>query len=346
MKCDIEIVMAASMSGKYGRRIKDFKKFGLQEIGNHSVKLSILVGTEEMTDLDKGWPDGIEINIVTDELDHSAAKMNSFYANYSLEDLEQTKWLMRVDDDSVSKIGPLLDLLENLDYLNDPIYLTTQPVEGDTSVEKKLLSESESKYKGHIIWHEVECCILSQACFKRILKNDFCVDLLKKRALIESGYTDICLAACARECGIFPSWFGYINHYSNLREFLLSNVYHIHFVANDVNKQQFEIICNDRSECKIKDRHLMFCEKNKENKLLKKNLVMLKQNGIAETNLGNITYWTFNKENLEISIYNSEPEVEFVFELKTEEHQPHTLAKFSKKTENKFYLENGSSFFI
>ena len=303
MKCDIEIVMAASMSGKYGRRIKDFKKFGLQEIGNHSVKLSILVGTEEMTDLDKGWPDGIEINIVTDELDHAAAKMNSFYANYSLEDLEQTKWLMRVDDDSV-------------------------------------------KYKGHIIWHEVECCILSQACFKRILKNDFCVDLLKKRSLIESGYTDICLAACARECGIFPSWFGYINHYSNLREFLLSNVYHIHFVANDVNKQQFEIICNDRSECKIKDRHLMFCEKNKENKLLKKNLVMLKQNGIAETNLGNITYWTFNKENLEISIYNSEPEVEFVFELKTEEHQPHTLAKFSKKTENKFYLENGSSFFI
>ena len=73
---------------------------------------------------------------------------------------------------------------------------------------------------------------------------------------------------------------------------------------------------------------------------------MLKQNVIAETNLGNITYWTFNKETLEISIYNSELEVEFVFELKTEEPQPHTLAKFSKKTENKFYLENGSSFFI
>ena len=346
MKYDIEIVLAVSMSGKYGKRLKDFKQFGLQEIGNHSVKLSILVGTEEIPDLDKGWPDGIEVNIVTDPLDHAAAKMNSFYANYSLENIEQTKWIMRVDDDSVSKVGPLVDLLENLDYVNDPIYLSTQLVEGDTSVEKKLLWEFDSRYKNHGLWHEVECCILSQACFKRIIKDEFSIKMFKKRSLIECGYTDICLAACARECGIFPSWFYHINHYSNLKEFLLNNVYHIHFVANDVNKNQFDIICNDRSNCKVKDRHLMFCEKNNNNKLLKKNLIMLRQNGVIETNLQNMTYWTFEKETLEISIYNSEIELQFVFQLKEEEDNPHTLAKFSIKNETNFYLENASSFFM
>lgn len=345
MKYNLEIVLAVSMSGKYGRRLKDFKQFGLQQIGNNSVRLSILVGTEEIPEIDQGWPDGIETRIITCELDHCAAKMNDFYANYLIEDIDQTKWIMRVDDDSISKIDSLIKILNQLDH-NDPIYLSTNPVEGETKIEKQLLKELDSRYKNDALWHEIECSILSHTCFKRILTSEFCRNLLSKRALIEEGFTDICLAACARECGIFPSWFCYINHYINIKQFLLGNVCHIHFVAHDVNKEAFDIINNDRSNCLLKDNNLIFCEKTAKNQLVKKNLILLKSNGVIETNLEKIAYWTFDNEGSEINIYNHECKVEFTFEFNSTPETEYFVAKFKKDRDNNFFIENKSSFFM
>jgi len=345
MKYDLEIVLAVSAQGKYAKRLQNFKKYGLQNIGDHTVRLSLLVGTEEIKDVSSGWNEKLDVRIITCNLDHAAAKMHDFYANYSLEDIQQTKWIMRVDDDSISILNPLINLLNYLDY-NDPIYFVTHLMQGEINVEKQILQNVNSRYKDETLWHEVECCIVSNCCFKRILQNEFTLNILKLRAVIEKGYTDICLTACARECGVYPSPFYYISHYENIYHFLSGNVFHIHYVSEDVNSNAFKIAVNDRSKCHLINNSCVFCEKDLNNKLQKKNLLFLRSNGIIDVNLPNLNFWTFDDHSSELNLYNSHYELEFTFELKDKLNY-YTMTKFKKEgLENNFFIENKSSFFM
>lgn len=283
---DLEIVLAACNRGKYARRIEEFKRHGLLCIEDKKVMLSILTGTEDIPNITDGWPSKIDVRSIASSVDQCAAKMNNFYANHSLSD---AKWIMRVDDDSITKISPLINILDSFNY-NDPIYLSSDLVQGDTSVELSLLDEFDSKFKKDPLWHEVECCILSKSCFERILNNKYALSILKKRATIEEGYTDICLSACARECGILPSPFYYITYHPEIKKFINNEVLHIHFVAPDMNYQQMLIVINDRNECPLKNKKILIS-----NNGIKKGFAFLNENGLIESNINNFDFWTYEE---------------------------------------------------
>jgi len=283
---DLEIVLAVCNRGKYAKRLEEFKKHGLLCTGNKKVMLSILTGTEDIPNVTTGWPPDIDVRSIASSVDHCAAKMNSFYASRSLSD---AKWVIRVDDDSITKIDPLLNVLDGFDY-KDPIYFSTQLVQGDISVELGLLDDFNSKYKNDPLWHEVECCILSKTCFERILNNEYTLSILKKRATIECGYTDICLAACARECGILPSQFYYITDQPELRRFINNEVFHIHFLAPDINYQQVLIAVNDRSQCPIINKKIVISELG-----AIKGFAFLNDDGTVKSNIKKFDFWTYKR---------------------------------------------------
>ena len=110
---DLEIILAVCGKGKYATRLKEFKKNGFMCIENKKILLSLLVGTEDIKDVDHEWPEGIDVRIIKSSVNQCAAKMNYFYANY---DCNDSKWIMRVDDDSVTNVSPLLQELEKFDY--------------------------------------------------------------------------------------------------------------------------------------------------------------------------------------------------------------------------------------
>jgi len=315
---DLEIVMAVSQNGKYARRLREFKEHGLTEIGNRKVKLSLLVGTEKINKIESHWPTELDIKIIKSNFNHAAAKINEFYATYPLANVKDFKWMMRVDDDSITKISPLLDILDRLDP-SDPLYLANDMCEGDNSIELSLLEELDSNYKYDPLRHEVECCILSQACFRRLLENPFTRSILQKRAAIRGGYTDICLAACARECGIFPAHFCYINGLTDLKSFLNKTSFHIHYVAHDIHPQVLEIIKNDRSVCKFCDTMFYVLEKDEDRKIVSRSRIFLNANGtIASDPPSNIAmYWLFREQNNEILIYGGDYKLGFIFEIDT-----------------------------
>ena len=108
MHYDLEIVLAVTNKGKYGKRLEHFKKHGIKNIQNRNVLLSILAGNEQIDQIDQGWPSKLDIRVVTCNVNHAAAKTNHFYATYKTDDLMATKWLMRVDDDSMTNVDELL----------------------------------------------------------------------------------------------------------------------------------------------------------------------------------------------------------------------------------------------
>lgn len=343
---DLEIVMAVSSFGKYSIRLKDFKKHGFIEIsGKNRIRLYLLVGTENITNICNGWPQGIDVIEVKSQSDQCAAKMNGFYAKHKMDD---AKWMMRVDDDSITKIDPLINILKQLDY-NETIYLTTQLTIGDTSVEMKLLKEINSTYKNDPLWHEIECCIISKRCFNKILNNKKTSDLLLERSKIQSGYTDICLAACARECGIFPSPFYYITHEPEIKGFLENRLVHIHYVSNDVNSCEFAIAINDRSNCLLCRTKLILYEINSSNVSTKNYSVFLNSNGIIESTEEVFSFWTLENESSIVKFYNKSKwseqshttcELQFVFNSKTLE------TMFVKKENTSIIVKTNMSYFI
>lgn len=339
---DLEIVMAVCIKEKYLTRLKEFKKNGLMHIDNKKILLSLLVGTDEIPDIDCGWPEGIQTRIIKSSVNQCAAKMNYFYANYNC---NNSKWIMRVDDDSITNISCLVQELEKFDYKQE-FYFTTQLIECDVSVEKSLLHAFDSKHKKNTLFHEIECCILSNECFKKIKQNKFCLKILKTRAEIEFGYTDICLAACARECEIKLTQFNKITHEANVRRFLENDVFHIHFVAPDVNNEQLKIIINNRENLEFINEKLFVCNKNK-NRI---GYFILRKNGIIESDIMNFNFWTTEGSN--VNFYSEEKWIEKngkyikdrICELQISFCKNTLDINFSKNKEQKFVLKKENLF--
>ena len=237
---DIEIVMPICPTGKYARRLQDFKLRGLQNIGEFKVKLKLLVGTFCCDTT--GWPAGIDVEVVSCRLDHPAAKVNDYYSK-AVEQTDTAKWFMRVDDDSITDISRLMTELSALDF-TDVHYLTTEMVEGDVSVERTLLKELGHNYLAdRELPHETECSILSQVCFKRILSCSDSVTLLERRAKIAAGFTDICLCQAARLAKILPTTVPFLSKNCDVVGLIQGKRSHIHWLAHDVNSHMYEILC-------------------------------------------------------------------------------------------------------
>ena len=341
---DLEIVLAVCGKEKYATRLKEFKKNGIVSIEDKKVLLSLLVGAEEIKDADCGWPESLDVRIIKSSVNQCAAKMNYFYANYNC---DNSKWIMRVDDDSVTNISHLMQELEKFDY-RQPFYFTTQLIEGDVSVEKSLLHAFDSKHKKKTLFHEIECCVVSNECYKKIRQNEFCLKILKIRAEIEFGFTDICLAACARECEINLTELHKITHEADVRKFLENNVFHVHYLAPDVNNQQLKIITNKREDLKYINEKLFVCN-HKQNQI---GYFILRKNGIVDSNISNLNFWTIEESN--IGFYNEEKWIE-----KNGKYAKHSICElqmsvckktlnitFSKNDEHKCISNKENLFFI
>lgn len=238
---DIEFVMPVSGNDKYLERLEDFKKTGLQCVGNYKVLLTLLVGTEKIPNILEGWADELEIRVISSGLDHCASKVYNYYSNY----LEQynnsikSNWHMRIDDDSMTNVNILMSNIEDLDYENKEYYLVAELHTGDSTVECGLIE----KYKIEIkkpIFHEVECCLASYKCLQTALNTPLIKNLFADRAQIEQGYTDICFTVALRTIGLFPMKVGFLCSTYDTYAFIVEQVAHIHYVEHDVNSSQYK----------------------------------------------------------------------------------------------------------
>ena len=203
---DLEIIVP--VCGTYLSRIEDFKKYGLVNVGARRILLNLIVsGGEVIQDLEKGWPEGVDINEVVNKDPDFVKNTYSFFSSMQPDKIK-SRWIMKMDDDSCTDIN---GLLENIDEFYDwemPFYLAADLQRVRGGKEDEIFHQYAPWLQKHqkIAWelmHEIECSVISNFAMKKILSGDS-GNLMKKRCEFEGGATDCALAFAAAMAKIYP----------------------------------------------------------------------------------------------------------------------------------------------
>jgi hypothetical protein len=239
---DIEICVPLCGKSQYSKRINNFKKYGIQNIKNNKVLLSLLVGNEQIENIDKNWP--CDIKILTSNTDKAAEKIYSYYLNLNKEECSKVKWFMRVDDDSMTDID---GILKNLDYEFDykkEYHLMADPCYDINPKYKEIAqnlgyeywsNKKVSSHRKHTFTHEWEASVSSQKAILNIIQNDNCKQLFTKAIESNGGQGDHCLALAARMCKIHPVDCIFMTKDPALEDFSIfeGRFNHIHFIKEE-----------------------------------------------------------------------------------------------------------------
>lgn len=330
MKYDIEMVIPVCTRGHYGRRINDFKKYGLLNVRDKKVLVTLLVGLDNPGDLKNGWAENVDVNIVRYNLNHEACKVYNYFANYPL--TNEARWIAKIDDDSINDVDVLVDQLDRYFDHNKDYYVVTILQDDLNEVEEGLLHSmgfghwfAYSDREPYII-HEVEGSVVSVTGMKSILSTPSALELMQKRSVIQDGYTDVCLAAAARMAKIYPSHARFMSHEPFLGDFTLfgGNMSHVHFISHDRNTNLFDALVkkieNNRSPAEqelraklIDKKYLLTCEN--ENSIAV--LVFQENNHIwtqSASDYYNWKIWEISRDRLVISANDGEACIEFAME--------------------------------
>jgi hypothetical protein len=241
-KYDLEILTPVSLKGVYSKRLHYFLKNGLRNFRDHKVLINLLIGTESFPELEYKFPANVEVRKVKSEVCHHAAKVYDFYSNYNF---DQSKWIMRIDDDSITDIDRIVGFLSDLDcekcyYFVGHLY-NNHMSNGDIELTLGLLEKygKLEKLKEEYS-HEVEVAIYSNGTFKKVLEENR--KEILGRSKIEVGYTDQFFCFLSKICGIFPSPVSFLSSEPDIQRFIEGSLAHIHKIAPDRNQELLLIL--------------------------------------------------------------------------------------------------------
>lgn len=207
---DMAVIMTCHLRGKYLDRLRDFKKYGLINVGSSKIKVFFLCGSDEVPEdlKEHAWP--YEVNFVHSERFFDGPKLYEFVANMDVSLACGHRWWMKVDDDSVTDItNQLLKLDEEFDwtraeYIFGDYGPGTERVFEDAIRKTKYASRFfEPNVLDKQIWHhEFESCVMSSPCLKMMLEDEESVSFFKTLSSPNSDmrtcWHDQGLAAAAR----------------------------------------------------------------------------------------------------------------------------------------------------
>jgi hypothetical protein len=319
-KYDLEFMIPVSMKGIFANRLRYFVQKGLKNFENYKILINFLVGreiTEESTS--KAWQDfdqwknnyteNVEVRKISAEVDQCAAKVYDFYNNYC--DFGQSKWIVRIDDDSLTNVSLLMSFLNDYDP-EEYQYFTAQTGDGDLALTLNLLKKYNKykRLKGEVD-HEVEIAVISNAAFEKIIKEN--KGEIAERSTIQAGYTDQLFCYLAKISGIFPNTLRLLAADPRIIHFIDGHCAHIHHMSYDKNPGLMEIY--DRS---LENENVEFCDRSfaylfKENPESTFNnedmkVIFLQKGGTLNSKQRlelSEEFWTYNKEKKRLSIYDN-----------------------------------------
>jgi hypothetical protein len=242
---DLEIVLPVCNKDKYRQRLIDFKRLGLLNINDKKVLISLLIGPENIPDINENWPKNLAIRTIPSNSTQVAAKTYNFFGNYPGE--IQARWTAKFDDDTINDVSKLIDLLDlEYDYERE-YYVVTENRQEQHKYEDEILMEMGFQRwfnPKNIIWHELEGCVVSHATLSRIFNFPKAIEFMRKRSSIPQGYNDYALACAARMCKIYPTDAYFMSRWPAVGDLAIfgGHLAHIHAIAHDVNEHAFGLL--------------------------------------------------------------------------------------------------------
>jgi hypothetical protein len=249
MEYDLEIIVSTCL--KYQSRFRDFKKYGLLNIKDKKIKVNVILSNlEAIWDIENDWPVGVDVKIITESNYCYIQNLYNFFLKFDLEKLN-SRWIMKVDDDSVTDVSGLINNLDQFYDHNESYYLAANCSKfenvGGYGPEYWCLPEYVDcleKYKQFVflLQHETECCVISKKGFQKILKNKEALNLLSCRSKAFGGCTDCTLAFASSIAKVYPIDCPFLTHLPELQKFsLLPGGFknHIHLISREVEGENF-----------------------------------------------------------------------------------------------------------
>ena len=222
---------------KIKTRISDFKKYGLQNIKDHKIKLYLLASKDnEKGDLCEGWPDGVEPIFIRTPYHHVAQRV--FYYYSSIIEPDRADWYIRIDEDSMTDIDGLSKILESrYDHLRD-YHLAGHVAYDPSDLDKNLLSLlgfSDWYRHGDNPGHEIEVSVTSNAAIQKFASNSLCKRYLEMRQEFAEGYGDQGFCHALRMCKIYSLHTKFLTHDPDIYNFSIfgGSLNHIHHISRD-----------------------------------------------------------------------------------------------------------------
>lgn len=247
---DIEFTLAICLKGKYKRRLEEFKKYGILNIKDRKVLVTLLSETDSV-EAKEGWPEGIDVNLIHCPSTHEASKIYHYFSKHAENRLDKVRWFAKVDDDSSTDVDTLLTELDEMGDHKKEFYFVASRLDNIEPEEYNLVKEFgyghwfEKQSPHHqFVSHEVEGSFLSQAAMRTILTNPTAKRFLDERATISAGYTDIALACAARICKIYITETPFLTCDPLVGNYSIfgGDLCHIHYIGPDVNHQAWEYL--------------------------------------------------------------------------------------------------------
>jgi len=244
---DLELILPVSNRDKYAQRLFDFKKCGLLNIKDKKVRVDLLVGPEVHKNPKEGWPNTVDVNIITDRNIQETSKIYNYLSSFKPEDSIRSRWFAKFDDDSVNDVSHLVNMLD-LEYDHKrEYYVVTEFRQEQHRYEDDLLRKMGFERwfrQKNTLWHELEGSIVSQAAMKRIVENKTAMNFMKERSKILEGYSDYCLACASRICKIYPSDAYFLDKNPQIGNFSMfgGHLAHIHTISHDKTPHAFDLL--------------------------------------------------------------------------------------------------------
>jgi hypothetical protein len=161
------------------------------------------LGDGPIKEIASGWPSGVDVTVLEMSSNHPIPKINGAYL-WLKDQKISARWLLRVDDDSVTDVKALLERQETR-FGNAAVHLMSTP---DAVPQTDLLTGQIMEYltsKGMAVAsceNEYEASLTSEKALAQIFSSEQSLQFFRDIAKNHSGPGDKCLAFAAGIAGV------------------------------------------------------------------------------------------------------------------------------------------------
>jgi len=237
---DAKIVVLSTEKNK--KKYLNFLQYCLVN-KNKDVDCEILLGPKNSNSfaeelLESNPIPNIKTKITRFDTDEPAVKRNSNYHALDENTSKQYKWLITIDDDSVTDVDSLVDNLED-EFGQDHCAFVTGEIQNSWQVEEQSIIEAFGKskwYRASPPNHEWEIACINQKTMNVLLQSDIAKKIFDLRSKMYSGWGDHCLGIALRFCKIHPISSNFLTAVNRIYEHTLVGKHfsHVHQIYNDL----------------------------------------------------------------------------------------------------------------
>lgn len=238
---DAKFVVLATEKSK--KRLENFLEYCLE---NKSKKIEcvLLLGPKNENSfaesiIEKYQTENKKISIVRYTTDEPSFKRNRYFRDLDQDTVDNFKWLISIDEDSITNVDGLIDSL-NDDFNEDfPAYVCGEIMDNFQKEEFLVaeLFEKEYWYNGNSgPLHEWEISCLNNKTMQMMINSEIIKKVFTYRTRFLSGWGDHCLALCLKMLQIYPVQASYMTSTNKIYEHSLlgKKFHHTHYIYENI----------------------------------------------------------------------------------------------------------------